>query len=581
MQSLLESLKTYLKNNWAFLAVMLIGSTIILAQMSQVVLYADDYSLGIYSSGGIKSAFDYFTNHYMTWGGGYTSFLVILLFGMGNVVWQIFLASLLIIFVLLTVKMICKNHPKSKWLTAAILWACIFILSIWVSRETIYWLDGGVAYLFSAFQVFILFYLVYTRLIQDVHKKYDLVLLPIASFFAGWSSAQSGLIAVLIPILIILWQHFVRKTKVTKLFYITAILSLIGFLIFYLAPGNSVRMNEFEFYNSLNLFEKIAYRSNSVFGLILEHSDIEFSAAPFFIYLTIGLTAIVDLNSIKQEKSKKLKITRLCCSIYSLLFLLTFLISTLGIPFLSSICQYCFKYLDLLKVFSGEYGMLGYLGILPYLAATIAILSNLILAFSICKRHNNPFLITTLLAGYIAEFCMVMAPYSPIRTTFYTITFMWLAIGYLIVTSKAEKIGIFPITIIIFTIFNFYLGIVSLICYLILRSVLPNILPEKKISFPTVEILLFTAILSILAIINSSLIFVNYHRNKVINTENNSRIIEYKTTNNTAETLYLVQPYNELYGFTGLAGIEWVERAVNLYFELPTELNLEYEGISQ
>ena len=586
MRSLLINLKTYIKHNWLFLLIMIVGSAAIVAQMSQVVLYADDYSLGTYSSGGVKGAFDYFFNHYQTWGGGYTSLLVIIFLMGSNIWWQLFLASLLIIFVGLTVKMLCKNHQNLKWLIATILWSLIFFLSIWVSRETIYWLDGGMAYLFSMFQVFIFFYFIYTRLIQGIHKKYDIILIPLLGFFAGWSSAQSGLIAVLMPIILIIWQRFIKKQKVAKFFYITTIITLIGFLIFYFAPGNSARMGEFELYTSLNFFEKIAYRVNSVFDLILGRTNVEFSAAPFFIYLTIGLTATIDLSSIKTEKSKKLKTLRLCCSIYSLFFLFIFLIGTFNIPILGSICRYGFKYLDLLKALSGEYGALGYFAVLPYIAATIAILSNLTLAFFICKRHGDPFLITTLLMGYAAEFCMVMAPYSPIRTTFYTIAFMWISIGYLILTAKSEKISTFPVTLIIFTILNFYLGIAMFICYIILRFILPIILPEKKLSFSTAELFLFTGILAILAALNGAQILINYHRNKVINTENISRILEYKETlstnpDNAPEVLYLIQPYNELYGFTGFAGIDWVEHAVNDYYNLPTTLNLEYEGATK
>lgn len=583
MKEFFNNIQTYLKQNWLFVLIMLIGSTIIIAQMTQVVLYADDYILGYYNSDGIKSAFEYFTNHYQTWGGGYTSFIVIL-FTMGsNVWWQLFLSLLLILFVGLTVKMVCKNHPESKWFVAAILWASIFILSIYVSHETIYWLDGAVAYLFSMFQIFIYFYFLYTRIIQGVHKKYDYVLIPILGFFAGWSSAQSGLIAILMPIALIIWQRFIKKQKVHKLFYFTTVLTIIGFLIFYFAPGNSVRMNEFEYYVGLNFFEKIAYRVDSVFGLIFSNTQIDFTAAPLFIYLTIGLVAITDLSFVKTEKNKKLKVLRIFCSVYSLLFLFIFLLSSIGIPILKPLSDHLFSYANLLKMFSGELGSFGFVAIVPYIFSGVAILCSLISSFFIGKRTNSPILGISLLMGYIAEFCMIMAPYSPIRTTFYTITFMWISIGYLFCIAKAERINTFPVIFCIFTIFNVHLGIAVLICYTALRFTLPSFTPEKQFSFSTADIYLFTCVFAFLALINAAQVFINYRTNKKIDDENISLILKRKEyldahPTDNPETLYLIRPANDLYGFTGLAGIDWVERSVNLYFDMPINQNIEYEG---
>lgn len=583
MGKLLVGAKTYIKQNWFFLLIMIVGAAALLAQMSQVVLYADDYSLSVYADGNPETLFKYFTAHYTTWGGGYTGVLVILALSGAPIVWQLFFTLLLALFVGLTVKITCKNHPKQKWLVATVLWSCLFLLSIWISRETIYWLDGGMAYLFSTLQAFLVFYFFYTRLIQKISHKYDAALIPLVAFFGGWSSAQSGVMAVVTVIAFIIWQRCIKKEKIKPLFYISAILALIGFLIFYFAPGNSARMGEFEVYASLNLFEKVAYRIGSVLALILGNSEVEFSAAPIFVYLAIGLTAIVDLKSISAEKSKKLKIFRLCCSIYSLLFIFAFLLGTFNIPGLSSICRYAFKYVNLLNVFHGEHGAIGYLAIFPYLAAILTIFANLSLAFLIGKRKNDPFLFTVLLIGYIAELCMVMAPYSPLRTTLYTITFMWLAIGYLVLAARTDNASIFPVALLIFTIFSFQLGLALLFAYIILTFLWPNFTNRKLPA--SSEIYLFLSVLVLLAGFNYSKILINYHRNKTINEQNITILIDaasaYAETGELPEVLYLKKPYNELYGFTGLAGIVWVEQAVTEHFNLPTTLDLEYEGVNQ
>lgn len=578
MQGLLAKAKTYIKVNWLFVLIMALGAIALFAQLHETVLYADDYSLGIYADGNPETLFRYFTTHYTSWGGGYTGVLVIIALGLPSILWKTFFTIMLACFVGLTTKMLCKNHQTYKWLTALVLWASVFVLSILVSREVIYWLDGGMAYLFSMFQAFLVFYFMYTRLFQDVSKKYDIVLLPIVTFFGGWSSAQSGLAAVAITVILILWRRFIDKQPIKKLYYISAILSLIGFMIFYFAPGNSVRMDTFTEYESYNLFQKIGYRIGSVTSHILNNTQSEFTAAPIFVYLTIGLTAIVDLKYSLKTKNKKLKIFRMICSAYAILFLLSFMFSVVDILPLSPGFQYIYKYINLLT--AGEHGILGYFGIIPLLIAALAAISNLVSGYFISREHKNPFLITAIFIAYLTEFAMVMAPYSPIRTTFYTIAFMWVAIAYLILIAKKDDINTFGIITIVFTSLNLYLGLIMLILY----AIFIFILPKAKFT-PTAQIYLFLSVFTMISITNYAKILINYHRNRVIDEENITRIINAKTTYDETgklpETLYLVRPHNVLYGFTGLAGIDWVESAVNDYYGLPITLNLEYEGETQ
>lgn len=586
MKKSLEGAKSYICKNWLFLLIMTICSIALFVQMNEVVLYADDYALGMYSSGGLESAWDYFTEHYMTWGGGYTSLIVIILLMFPSIIWKLFLTSLLMAFVGLSVKMLCKNHPTQKWLVASILWSCIFMLSIWISREVIYWLDGSVAYLFSMFQVFIFFYYLYTRLFQGITKKYDYVLLPLVAFFAGWSSAQSGVMAITMAIILIVWKKLFKSqktSKIRKLYLSSIIFSLLGFCIFYFAPGNSARMNAFTDFINYSFIERILYRFNSVTALIFNTSQSDLTAAPLFIYLTIGLISITSLSNIRSEKNRKVKITRLCCSIYGLIFTSSFIISLLNIPGISTIAKYGFTYINLLNI--GRHGLLGLLGLLPYFFATLAILASLTDAFFICKYRQDPFLLTVLIMGYLAEFSMLMAPYSPLRTTFYTIVCMWLAIDYLFFISYQEKISVLPISLALFITINLNLCLFVVVLFAIVFKIIRA--NQKELS-PRHEFLFVLLIFAIFATSNYARVLINYHQNKIIDDENIARILEYKETadyNNTSKEviLYLKRPKDEIYGFTGLAGIDWVENGIRLYFGLPSNTNLEYEkeGISQ
>ena len=65
----------YIKENKLYLLVMLIGSIAFLLQMKEVVLYADDFSLGIISKGGFKEIFSYLKQNYLNWGGRINCFM--------------------------------------------------------------------------------------------------------------------------------------------------------------------------------------------------------------------------------------------------------------------------------------------------------------------------------------------------------------------------------------------------------------------------------------------------------------------------------------------------------------------------
>lgn len=174
----------YIKENKLYIAVMLIGSLAFILQMKEVVLYADDFSLGIISKGGLKEIFEHFGHSYMNWGGGLTPLnaTLFLLFDIG--VWKIFQCAIVIIMVLLITKMITQESKKNKALVASIIWLCLYMINIWVSREVLYWLDGALAYQLTAFEVLLYFYYLYTRIHLKVSKKYDKIALPIIAFFA-------------------------------------------------------------------------------------------------------------------------------------------------------------------------------------------------------------------------------------------------------------------------------------------------------------------------------------------------------------------------------------------------------------
>lgn len=564
--SIVKKIWQYIKDNKVYLIVMLIGSLAFIMQMKEVVLYADDFSLGIVSQGGFKEIIKYFQTNYMNWGGGLTCLFAttFLMFRIG--VWKTFQCLIVIVTVCLATKMITYENKRNKALVASVIWLCFYILNIWISRETLYWLDGGLAYELTVFQIFIYFYYLYTRLHLKIIKKYDKILLPIVAFLAGWSSAQSGPLTAIIPLIIIAWEKIIKKEKISKFYYITTLIGVIGFAIFYFAPGNHSRMDTFAEYSNYNIVQKIAYRIESVYGLMFDFKRYQLTGIPFYLLLTLGLNAVIGLKLYSKEENKKLQLIVKIISAIQTLFIILCLGVALEIPYSEYIRKFIFQFENLL--YAKNNGILTLKMFIPYVITTLVMLSMVIESFLMALKKSDPILPTIVISALIMQIIMVMAPYSPLRTTYYTIVFLWIAIAYLINIAYTDKINIAIIPIVLFTIYNTQLGIMAVIIYVLIKSINIHNLETENLKY---EVVMVIGILLILAIGNYSDILINYKANKEIYNQNIARIQEYKKNEENGlkqEELYLLLPKNEQYGFTPMVGIEWVEDAIKQYFKL-------------
>lgn len=144
---------------------MIIGYILLFIQMNQVVLYADDFSLGIYAKPDAQiNIFQYFIEHYTTWGGGYTGILVILILKLGFNVWKILNTLLIALMIGLGTKMITykSDNEKNKCIVAIIMWFAIFFLE-YIQRRKRY--IGLMAVLHMYFQLLkcLYLYMLYTQ----------------------------------------------------------------------------------------------------------------------------------------------------------------------------------------------------------------------------------------------------------------------------------------------------------------------------------------------------------------------------------------------------------------------------------
>ena len=168
---MLNNIKHYIKNNKLYVITMFLGTMLLMLQMKFVVLYADDLSLGIISKQGLGAAFKHLIENYMNWGGGPTPFIAIifLMFRIG--VWKIFNCIMIVTTIILTVRMITYNRNINKGIIAICMWTLIYVLNIYISAETLYWLDGNLAYVLTAFQMIVYFYYLYSRIIIKTQEK--------------------------------------------------------------------------------------------------------------------------------------------------------------------------------------------------------------------------------------------------------------------------------------------------------------------------------------------------------------------------------------------------------------------------
>ena len=556
----------YLKENKLYIAVMLIGSLAFIWQMKQVVLYADDYSLGIISKGGLKEIFEHFGHSYRNWGGGLTPLNATLFLLFDLKVWKVFQCAIVILIVVLVTKMITQESKKNKAFVASIIWLCLFMLNIWVSREVLYWLDGALAYQLTAFEVLLYFYYLYTRIHLKISKKYDKIVLPVIAFLAGWTSPQVGLIAILLPMILIVWEKFIKKEKVSKFYYVTTIIGILGFAILYFAPGNMARMNiQSAEFASYSLLEKVMFRVEEVYGLIFDYETYHFTGIPFYLLLTLGLNAMVGYSLFNQEKNRKIKILTYVMSGIQIAFLFVYLAIVLKVPYAEVLAGYTIKFQNLLKV--KQEGGLTLEMLVPYAITTIVMLSSVIEALLISLKTKNPILVTTLVSGLIVQGLMVMAPSSPFRTTYFSILFLWVAIAYLLHLSAQKEIKVGMILVLLITMYDFNFGIVALLAYFTAKTFFNN---KQEINTKH-EVSIMLMVILVMASLNYKEMIENYKINKEIYYQNIARIEEYKIKQEKGmaeKELYLLLPKQEVYGFTPMVGIEWIEDALKEYFEL-------------
>ncbi len=556
MKKNINNLFNYIKNNKFYIIIMILCFSFLLIQMKQVVLYADDFVLKAVSMKGISNIINNQIKHYLTWGGGFTPILVTTFLLFKSMVWKFFISFLILVIFVLTIKLLDIKNQFEKCLIALMMWAGLFFTNISILNQTLYWLDGSFAYTFTIFQVFIYIYFIITRIFKKISHKYDVVLFPIISFFAGWSSAQTGAIVLILPILVIIY-HKVRKMKINRLNYISMFLGIIGFAIFYFAPGNSARMSNMGMFSELNFFEKIMYKSSGVYSHLINFKDMLLTSTPFYLIITTSLLIILGYHFIKKDNKKNVLIKS--CLAYMFIMLIIYL----GINFNVFGNDVFLKYFI---SFSNLYELSGNLNVMvfiPYIITSIFVICSIIISHYIYLKTNDSVSLLFIVSGYISQFVMVMSPAIEYRTTFIIIVFLIVALADLFHLCYKEKISNYYLLLLPIIMFEFKYGLFSLLILSFVNTI-KNLKNIYKVNFAIVILIILYP-----AFINYNVTYDKYKENQYIYYENIETLSSYES----GDEIYIKEYAYPEYAFTNIAGTTWVETAVREIYKIDESVN--------
>lgn len=566
----MEKIIDYIKKNKLFLIIMFLGVLAFFIQLHYVGYSADDYTFGAVSRNyGLIGIIDKVKSYYIEWSGVLCLFTLLIEWG-NIIIWKIANCFMVVTIISLAVKMISHSSKIKKEFIAIVLWMCFYILNITISREVLYWLNGNTAYMYTLFKSIIYFYYLYSRLIlKTKSKKLDIILLPLVGLWAGWSSPQTGALAVVSSVLLIIWVKFIKKEKIDKLYVVSSIFSLIGFLFLYLAPGNSARMSQVADFANLSIIDKILYRVDDIYNIFF--SGWEFGTAAFYLQLAIGLIAIVSIiysNKMRGKLSYFMK----SCSYFIILMSLLMLFARTNIYLSTTINEWIFNFNDTFNI-----GISNIKVLLPYMLCTIYLTCGVILSIILSIKEKSPFLALMIICALLSQLSMMLAPFGDARTFFCMIVYLSAAIAFLLKLCYEKKIKISGIFMIVFSTYNIYFAIV----FILVNSFIKQTSDKKDLVKNDFVVCFIIAIL----ICGPQYVktIEKYRENKIVYDENVRRILEVKNHNDNHEDkikeVSLLLPVNPDYSYMPMVGYEWLENDIKRFYDMDLDIKFVEEKI--
>jgi hypothetical protein len=199
-----------------------------------IFLYGDDFYYGAFLRRGFSGFWRSHFEHYMTVNGrGIVHFLVSLMLVSGAEIWRILSPVLILCLAWLISKAPSGRADPAGFITAV---SVMLTLPIETARESIYWLDGSMNYLFPMAGV-LFCYIIFSKNLENGNNP---KFLPMICFFCAAATEQAG--AALIWLLSA--QTFLHRPageKIPGVFYFSIISAILGYSSVIFAPGTFVR----------------------------------------------------------------------------------------------------------------------------------------------------------------------------------------------------------------------------------------------------------------------------------------------------------------------------------------------------
>lgn len=523
-----------------------------------IYLGGDDFIYGSYLKGSVAEFFDNHIYHYMFKNGRAIVHFVVTLFLMFDVyLWRIINPLTICCLIILISKLTNSDKEKyKKAITLSIM--LVSFISINISREAIYWLDGSFNYLYPMVLFLLNIYLVNKSIENNKNYWY----LPILGFVVGATVEQVGLMTIGVLFLILIDRLFINKNKVDTILYVNFIATILGYLTVVLAPGNFVRSSK---------------QSPEIVGNIIQLFRYNFMSDKMnFFMLLLMISSIAWLISfIKRGYNKKINFLLLI-----LMVLNSILYSAIGF-FTSSIMKLANRFInENISIYSSLWEVTSRLdgsNILGAILWGIAVVSGcftiIVLLYQgivIYIKNKELNMLVFIIVAIGAQFMMIISPVYGYRTVFPSLIAWIIVIVYSMVNNLNNKY-ILPMILssVMFSINNNYFIIIGTIFILIYTLL-------KKIEAINIIKCVFIIMIGYSVIFNIYNTIVGFKENVPIHEYNLKAIKEYKDNNYEGELL-LKKAKNYKYRYTMIYESEPHVSAFKEYYGLPEQTTIIFK----
>lgn len=302
MHSLNTSMKESYKTELIFLVLLII---LIIAPSLWISIYnhpcSDDFGLNVKMQG--RNIFEIVYDFYFTWGGSYVGVFIQALSQPSEIIGFKVVPMLIILlfigsFYFMLHVFFQEKFSSAEKIAGALIAFSLFFLQIDAPNETIYWVMSASAYqagylLFVVFVSLIILWLRKQYIFKSRKTHYSLILL--FSLLTTGHIANIGLITLGTCGLLIIYVFFKHRYLLIPSIVLFGV-AIIGFSIFFFAPGNFIRGGELS--QERDLITHFLLSAKTYFSYLtrwLSHSFFILSSF-IFVFMTVHKKAISPTN---------------------------------------------------------------------------------------------------------------------------------------------------------------------------------------------------------------------------------------------------------------------------------------------